>query len=121
MKWSEKESTDLNDYNKQEKIIANFSKIAVIGKNEICFTSEKEGLYYGVLLYKLKNSNFGIGTWIKLKVDKPNFIGITGKTINSTNEKLNIAHLILLFLFLILLLILILLLKKIFKVGKYIV
>ena len=117
LKWSEKESKNLVDFNlpsEKEKIILTFPNITFSGNNSICFKAEKGGIYYGALLYRVQGSIFGIGAWIKLLVKDNNFdlIGMTGRVIKKEESVGFNLNLILVFIFLLLIFIFIFILNS---------
>ncbi len=82
IKWSRIDSKILSDYkfdSSSLKINTSFPTLINPGKYKICLSSKNSGNYYGVLMYKLQNSSYGIGTWVDLQ--------ITG---NSLIEKINL-------------------------------
>lgn len=117
VRWSMENSKDINRYvvsSQEIKINAFFPKEASSGKYQICLSSEKAEEYYGILMYKLKDSSYGIGTWIELNIKQEksvqNILLVTGKIIHSNNlEKI---FLFTPFLFLVVLILLLIKLKN---------
>ena len=83
LKWSEKESKKINDYNVESKdlgINEEFEKEFVLyesGKKEICLNFNKQGVYNGLLIIMPKGMSAGVGVWIKaviLKGSSDNYV-----------------------------------------------
>lgn len=78
--WSMIDSRALSDYNSNyESINSTFPALANPGEHQFCASSKISGNYYGVLMYRLRNSSYGIGTWIELEI-----------TNNSPNQKISL-------------------------------
>jgi len=78
--WSTIDSRVLSDYNlTNESVNSTFPALANPGEHQFCVSSKTSGNYYGVLMYKLKNSSYGIGTWIELEI-----------TSNSPDQKISL-------------------------------
>jgi len=93
VRWSNKSSRNVNDYtlsSTELKISAIYPAKAKTGKYQICISAEKEGTYYGALLYKLENSSYGIGIWTDLEIKQnPSIkesLSITGGATNENNS-----------------------------------
>lgn len=72
-KWAKTESRNLKDYNlssenfgievTEEKIFLDKKK-----ETEVCFSGEKAGNFYGVILFESENGYAGVGSWVELNV-----------------------------------------------------
>ncbi|OGJ13293.1 hypothetical protein A3K82_01925 [Candidatus Pacearchaeota archaeon RBG_19FT_COMBO_34_9] len=94
-RWTEAgKSRELKDYNLSAedmgiKII--FPERIHVSANKkenikICFSGEKEGIFYGAVLFDSEGGYATIGSWISLNVtegEKKNFISLTGMTIGA--------------------------------------
>lgn len=78
IKWSSKESRDIRDYNLTSEIAGinvTFEKSANEGKHVLCVSSEKQGIYSGVLMYRMEDSDYGVAMWVNVNIERnANFI-----------------------------------------------
>jgi hypothetical protein len=100
-KWAEDESRDLRDYLfvSEKRGIAEYPIEKRIVEGELstytfCFSSENGGRYYGVILFKIENTSFGVGSWIKLRIISQEREGLVFNVLNGgvINEKLEILR-----------------------------
>ena len=94
VKWSKENSKNINQYtlsSEELNINTNFPNKTKSGQYQICLSVKKEGNYFGALMYKLKDSSYGIGSWIELSIAKNNsmtkILLLTGNAINKTGSK----------------------------------
>jgi hypothetical protein len=91
IKWNADYSREIFDYSVLSpmlKINYSFPEIIGSGEYEICLKAEKAGVYYGTLMYKLRDSSYGIGTWIELHASNTAPQGISflsGKAVQENN------------------------------------
>lgn len=95
-KWfdGKMQSKNLKDYNlSAEKVgISLFGNEKIFvnktTKTEICFSSSKNGNYYGIILFSSENGYATIGSWIKLEIKNNqtalNKLSLTGNVIKNT-------------------------------------
>ncbi|MEX0920849.1 MAG: hypothetical protein WDZ62_01140 [Candidatus Pacearchaeota archaeon] len=75
VKWSYEKTKNIKDYvlsGKEFEINVDFPNITNSGKKEICIEGKNPGKYNGALFYKIEETNYGIGTWINLKLEDSN-------------------------------------------------
>jgi len=92
LKWSKEDSKNLNEYtlsSEELNINASFPKEIRAGKYQICISAKNKKNYFGALIYKMKNSSYAIGTWVKLNISRDNSVqeifSITGNAIKEFN------------------------------------
>ena len=72
--WSKLESKNVNDFDLESGemfIDESFEKnvnFVNYTEKKICLSFEKNGKYYGLLIYKIKNGMFGVGIWLKADI-----------------------------------------------------
>jgi hypothetical protein len=71
--WSNYKTKNINDYtfsSEEVGIRAVYPKIATPGTWKICCSSKAGGKHFGALLYRVYETNYGIGTWVDLEIEK---------------------------------------------------
>lgn len=115
IKWSKTLTNNLIDYNLSSsdlRISYNFPELTNPGKYEICLSTKISGIYYGVLMYRLKDSPYGIATWIELKINQNHETSfLSGEIIQEINP-INLSLLVLVITLLLIFIILIIKLKR---------
>lgn len=82
----------------------NYNRILTSTNNTkigICLEGKKEGIYHGLLLYRIDESSTGAGIWMNVSlINKNPFTKITGKIIEGTKQtsKINLAIILSIFL-----------------------
>ena len=90
-KWSKNQSEKIEDYNLKEnnvKIGVNWTRLET-GKYKICFRANKEGIFYGAIMFLSQDSLIRIGSWVEIRVEKQNTLKrilITGNSIGFYKE-----------------------------------
>src|SRR3989344_8831634 len=79
-KWSNKYhfSRNLNEYSLTDQdlgIYIEYPKSFILDKKteiNVCIKAEKEGSYYGAMLFQANNMSLGVGSWVNLIVEDEN-------------------------------------------------
>ncbi|MBS3071704.1 hypothetical protein J4408_01805 [Candidatus Pacearchaeota archaeon] len=87
--WSAKKSRELRNYSYESEefgIVIEYNKIVnTDAEVKVCVKGEKEGRFYGVLIFSSKEKNAGVGVWLEIDLGGRNLE--KSKTLGIFNEE----------------------------------